>query len=182
MSRSIFTIGHSTHTIERFIELLWRHRVGALADVRIQPGSRRLPHFNRVELDEALAAESIRYEHFEELGGQREPRAETPNTGWDSAAFQGYADHMDSDDFARGVERLLELAEERATAVMCAEALWWRCHRRLLADALVVRGLKVRHIAADGRLSEHRLTPFAIVEGMRLRYPPAQQSLDLPGL
>ena len=153
--------------------------MGAVADVRMHPGSRRMPHFNQLELDEALAAESIRYVHFKELGGRREPRPETPNTGWDTPAFQGYADHMATGEFETGLERLLALRSERVTSVMCAEALWWRCHRRLLSDALVVRGLHVRHIGADGRLSEHRVTPFAVVDGQRLTYPPAQQSLNL---
>jgi len=176
---AIFTIGHSTHTTELFIELLWRHHVGAIADVRIQPGSRRLPQFNRLELDEPLAAESIRYDHFKELGGRRVPRPDTPNSGWETEPFQGYADHMRTPEFASGLERLLALADERVTAVMCAEALWWRCHRRLLSDALVVRGRHVKHIGADGRLTEHRLTPFAVVDGERLTYPPTQQSLNL---
>jgi uncharacterized protein (DUF488 family) len=177
---TIYTVGHSTHPIEYFVELLWRHRIGAVADVRIQPGSRRLPQFNRDALDEALAAESIRYEHFPELGGRREPRPETPNHGWDTPAFQGYADHMETREFEAGVERLLELADERITAIMCAEGLWWRCHRRLLADALVVRGRHVHHIGGDGALTNHRLTPFAVADGERLTYPPAQESLNLP--
>jgi uncharacterized protein (DUF488 family) len=147
--------------------------------VRIHPGSRRLPHFNQVELDESLAAESIRYEHFKALGGRRDPRADTPNTGWETPAFRGYADHMETPEFAAGVERLIDLAAEKMTTVMCAEALWWRCHRRLLSDALVVRGIHVRHIGADGRLTEHKLTPFAVADGTRLTYPPAQQSLNL---
>ena len=180
MAHSIFTIGHSTHTIDRFVELLWDHKIGVLADVRIHPGSRRLPQFNQLELDEALAAESIRYEHFEELGGRRRPQPDTPNTGWETEAFRGYADHMESEEFAAGLERLLALAGEKRTAVMCAEALWWRCHRRLLSDALLVRGWNVRHIGADGHLSEHRLTPFAVADGVHVRYPPAQQSLNLP--
>jgi uncharacterized protein (DUF488 family) len=180
MSTSIFTIGHSTHTIEQFIELLWRHRVGAVADVRRYPSSRRLPHFNAVELDEALAAESIRYEHFEELGGRRDPRPDSRNTGWENSQFRGYADHMETPEFNAGVDRLLALASERTTTVMCAEALWWRCHRRLLADAVLARGPHVRHIGADGRLSEHRLTPFAVTQGTHVTYPAAQQSLNIP--
>jgi uncharacterized protein (DUF488 family) len=178
MTKSIFTIGHSTHTIERFIELLWKHRIGAVADVRMHPGSRRLPQFNQVELDEALAAESIRYVHFRELGGRRKPLPDTPNSGWESEPFRGYADHMATPEFQAAVERLLGLADERVTAVMCAEALWWRCHRRLISDALLVRDRRVRHIGADGNLTEHRLTPFAVVDGLRLTYPPAQPSLE----
>jgi uncharacterized protein (DUF488 family) len=180
MPKSIFTIGHSTHASEHFIGLLWQHRVGALADVRIHPGSRRLPHFNQVVLDEARAAVSIRSAHSTARGGRRAPRPDTPNTGWETAAFRGYADHMETAEFEAGVDRLLALADERVTSVMCAEALWWRCHRRLLSDALVVRGIRVRHIGADGRLSEHRLTPFAVAAGARLTYPPAQESLNLP--
>jgi uncharacterized protein (DUF488 family) len=175
----IYTIGHSTHEIERFVELLWDHRIGTVADVRIQPGSRRLPQFGQTALDEALAAESIMYVHMKELGGRRTPRPDTPNLGWDTPAFQGYADHMNSDEFEAGIDRLLALADERTTAVMCAEALWWRCHRRLVSDALLVRGRRVSHIAPDGRLTAHRLTPFAVAQGTRLTYPPAQQSLNL---
>ena len=175
----IYTIGHSTNELARFVELLWDHRVGTLADVRIHPGSRRLPQFGREVLDEALAAESIMYVHVKELGGRRAPRPDTPNLGWDTPAFQGYADHMDSDEFETGIDRLLALAGERTTAVMCAEALWWRCHRRLVADALLVRGRRVSHIGPDGRLTAHRLTPFAVTQGTRLTYPPAQQSLNL---
>lgn len=175
----IYTIGHSTHAIERFVELLWGHRVGTVADVRMHPGSRRLPQFGRDALDEALAAQSIRYVHLPELGGRRTPRPDTPNLGWETPAFQGYADHMESTEFETGLARLASLADERTTAVMCAEALWWRCHRRLVSDALVVRGRRVSHIAPDGRLSAHRLTPFAVADGTRLTYPPAQESLNL---
>ena len=179
MTEAIFTIGHSTHTIDRFVELLWKHHIGAVADVRMHPGSRRMPHFNQLELDEALAAESIRYEHFRELGGRRAPEPGTPNTGWETEAFRGYADHMATPEFEQGVERLLALTGERVTTVMCAEALWWRCHRRLLSDALLVRGRRVRHIGGDGHLTEHKLTPFAVADGARLVYPPAQQSLEV---
>lgn len=175
----IYTIGHSTHEIERFVQMLWHHRIGTLADVRMHPGSRRLPQFGQAALDEALAAESIQYVHLRELGGRRKPRSDTPNLGWDTPAFQGYADHMESPEFEVAMDRLMSLASERTTAVMCAEALWWRCHRRLVSDALVVRGRRVSHIGPDGRLSEHRLTPFAIADGTRLTYPPVQESLNL---
>jgi uncharacterized protein (DUF488 family) len=179
MQGGLYTIGHSTHPIERVLELLWKHHIGAVADVRIHPGSRRLPQFNQADLDEALAAESIRYVHFPGLGGRRRPQPGTPNTGWETEAFRGYADHMGTPEFQDGIEGLLALAAERVTVVMCAEALWWRCHRRLLSDALVVRGRSVRHVGADGRLTEHKLTPFAVVDGTRLTYPPAQQSLNV---
>ena len=154
--------------------------MGCVADVRIAPGSRRLPQFGSAELDDALAAEAIRYEHLKGLGGRRRPLPDSPNTGWETEAFRGYADHMQSEEFKTALARLEEIARAKRTAVMCAEALWWRCHRRLVADALVVRGWHVAHIGTDGRLSEHRLTPFAVVEGDELRYPAAQQSLNLP--
>ena len=175
----VLTVGHSTHTLEHFIELLRRHEVGLVADVRLAPGSRRMPHFGRRPLAEGLAAAGIGYEHIDGLGGRRRPRPGTPNTGWEVEAFRGYADHMESEEFAAAFARLSELAGERRVAVMCAEALWWRCHRRLVADAVVARGGTVRHIGADGRLAEHRLPDFAVVEGGRLRYPAAQSALDV---
>ena len=170
----MFTVGHSTHTIEDFLALLARHGVVSLADVRRHPGSRRLPWFAGEALREAFAG----YVHLPELGGRRSRRRDSPNTGWEVAAFGGYADHMDSREFAAGMERLLALP--RPVAVMCAEGNWWQCHRRLVADALVARGHPVHHIARDGALTEHELTPFAVVEPgdpPRLRYPPAQLEL-----
>src|SRR2546423_15103107 len=120
MRPTIFTIGHSTHTIERFVELLWRHKIGAVADVRLHPGSQRMPHFNRDALDETLAAESIRYEHFKELGGRREPGPDTENTGWTEPAFRAYAAHMRAAESTGGPPRLDELARQRHTARLCA--------------------------------------------------------------
>jgi uncharacterized protein (DUF488 family) len=180
MPESIFTIGHSTHTIERFLELLQLHGVGCVADVRMHPGSRRLPHFNAAALQEALAPRAVGYAHLPELGGRRRPIPRTQNLGWENDAFRGYADHMESDEFVHGLRALIELGGEEPTAVMCAEALWWRCHRRLISDALLVRGVAVHHIGPDGRLSEHGLTPFAVARGTHLSYPPAQESLNLP--
>ena len=175
----VLTIGHSTHSLERFVELLREHAVTLVADVRLAPGSRRMPHFGRAPLVEGLAAAGIGYEHLKELGGRRRPRPGTRNTGWEVEAFRGYADHMDSEEFAAGFARLRELAAAERVAVMCAEALWWRCHRRLVSDAVVARGGTVHHIGADGRLAEHGLTDFAVVDGGRLRYPPAQSALDV---
>ena len=151
------------------------HAVRSLADVRRHPGSRRLPWFASEALGETVPG----YAHLPELGGRRSRRRDSPNTGWEVAAFGGYADHMDSPEFDRGMRALLAL--ERPVAVMCAEGNWWQCHRRLVADALVVRGHPVRHIARDGALTEHELTAFAVVvEGdpPRLRYPPAQLELS----
>ena len=137
----------------------------------------RLPHFNAEALRTALPAEGIAYEHYPELGGRRSRVPGSPNGGWEVAAFQGYADHMASEEFARGIERLEAWAGERSVAVMCAEAPWWRCHRRLLADALLVRGHEVAHIVDARPAAPHELTPFAQVEAGRLVYPPAQLTL-----
>ncbi len=157
--------------------LLSRHGVGLVADVRAHPGSRRLPQFGRRALGEGLAAAGLEYVHLPALGGRRRPAAHSPNGGWKVEGFRGYADHMASGEFAGGLEQLEVLAARRSTAIMCAESLWWRCHRRLIADVLTVRGWRVVHIAPDATLSEHRLTEFAVLEGDRLAYPPAQGSL-----
>lgn len=145
----------------------------AIADVRRFPRSRRHPHFNT----EALAEELPRYEHVPELGGRRRAVPGSPNDGWEVAAFQGYADHLATPEFARGMARLEPLAREVPTAVMCAEGPWWRCHRRLVCDALLVRGWDVRHILPDGSLVAHELTAFAVVEGEQITYPAPQLRL-----
>ena len=168
---AIFTVGHSTHALDRLVELLLGHGVGGLADVRRAPRSRRTPQFNADRLARELPAAGIAYAHLAELGGRRSVAPGSPNDGWRVAAFRGYADHMATPEFAAGLRRLEALGAERPTAIMCAEAVWWRCHRRLVADALLVGGWRVRHVAADGRLSDHELTPFARVEGERLVYP-----------
>jgi uncharacterized protein (DUF488 family) len=138
-----------------------------------------MPWFWGTALAESLPDAGIAYEHFPDLGGFRRPRPDSPNGGWRVAAFQGYADNMDSDSFRAALARLEALAAERRVAVMCAEAQWTRCHRRLVSDALVVRGWEVLHIRSSGAVERHALTPFAVVEGDRLRYPPEQISLDL---
>jgi uncharacterized protein (DUF488 family) len=170
----ILTIGHSTHDPEAFLELLRRHGVEVVADVRRYPGSRRLPHFNAPELERALGQAGIEYLHLPELGGRRHPAPDSPNTGWRVGQFQGYADHMGSEEFQGGLARLEATAPERLTAVMCAEAQWRRCHRRLLSDALLVRGFEVVHIDARGGSEPHELTPFALVEDGRLAYAQAE--------
>lgn len=173
----VFSVGHSTHGLVELVDLLRRHEVAQVIDVRTHPGSRRLPWFNREALARDLPAQGLAYRHLPELGGRRRPRPDSPNGGWQVEGFRGYADHMESPEFAAGCDRLQELAEERCSAMMCAEGLWWRCHRRLVADALVVRGWEVRHIAPNGTAAAHELTPFAVREGLRLTYPPAQASL-----
>jgi uncharacterized protein (DUF488 family) len=150
-----------------------------VADVRRFPSSRRMPHFNAAELERSLAESGIEYRHFPELGGRRDPARDSPNRGWRVGQFQGYADHMASDEFERGLERLLALASEYRTVIMCAEAQWWRCHRRLLSDALLVRGLEVVHLGPRGGGERHELTPFAVVDRDRVTYPPEQARLEV---
>jgi uncharacterized protein (DUF488 family) len=149
-----------------------------VADVRAYPTSRRAPDASRDALERWLPEEGIAYLHLPELGGRRRAGARSEaNAGWRSEGFRAYADHMRTEDFQRGLERLEEAARARPTAVMCAEGLWWRCHRRLISDALVARGWEVQHILPDGALAEHELPEFAVVEGDEVSYPPAQQTL-----
>ncbi|HYN52066.1 MAG TPA: DUF488 domain-containing protein [Thermoleophilaceae bacterium] len=174
---TVFTIGHSTHEPGTFAELLAQHDVRTLVDVRRYPGSRRVSWTNAGEIERALPA--VEYRHLPGLGGRRRPDRDSVNGFWENNAFRGYADHMASDEFATALESLLELARQRTVAVMCAEGPWWRCHRRLLADALVGGGFDVCHIDRRGRAEPHRLTEGAVVEGTRVRYPPAQEQLGL---
>jgi uncharacterized protein (DUF488 family) len=175
----ILTIGHSTHELEVFIGLLRGHGVQALADVRRYPSSRRMPWFSSEPLGSELGAAGIEYAHLPELGGRRDPVPGSPNGGWRVGQFQGYADHMASDEFAAGLRRLEAIARERRTAVMCAEAQWWRCHRRLLSDALLARSWEVLHADARGGVEPHSLTEFAVLDGERVTYPPPQAALDV---
>ena len=152
----LFTIGHSTHPAERFVDLLRRHNVEVLADVRRFPGSRRNPQFNVGPLRESLAKVGISYEPFgDELGGRRRPTRPAGQSPWRVEAFRGYAEYMETPEFASGLERLERLARERRTAIMCAEWDWRRCHRRLIADGLTARGWRVIHIGSDGRTEGH---------------------------
>jgi uncharacterized protein (DUF488 family) len=175
----ILTIGHSTHELPAFLELLRGQGVAALADVRRFPGSRRMPWFGAEPLGAALDAAGIDYLHLPALGGRRRPLPDSPNGGWRLAQFQGYADHMASDEFAAGLRQLEDVARARRTAVMCAEAQWRRCHRRLLADALLARGWEVTHVDGRGAVEPHTLTEFAVADGERLTYPPVQAALDV---
>ena len=176
-----FTVGHSTHSLDELVELLAGHAVKRVVDVRRTPRSSRHPQFNREALAVTLPERGIDYRHLPALGGRRRPRPDSPNGGWEHEAFRGYADYALTDEFAAGLEELQALARGRPTAVMCAEALWWRCHRRLIADRLTALGWSVSHIAADGRAAEHALPEFAVVEPDRtVRYPPAQGTL--PGI
>ena len=176
--RLIWTVGHSTQERDQLVALLRAHGMEQLVDVRRYPASRRNPQFNADELAAALPAAGIAYEHVEALGGRRSRRRDSPNDGWTEPGFQGYADWMDTPEFEQALARLEAVARERRTAVMCAEGMWWRCHRRLIADALVVRGWTVEHILPDGRAAPHELTPFAHVgEDGALTYPAPQGRL-----
>jgi uncharacterized protein (DUF488 family) len=167
----IFTIGHSTHTAEQFLKLLRLHNIAQLADVRTVPRSRRHPHFAGEALDNFLRAEGIIYRHFPSLGGLRKPHSNSVNTAWQHPSFRGYADHMQSAEFARGLLDLRAFARQGPTVVMCAEAVWWQCHRRLLADALLANDVPVRHIQGNGQAKPHQMSEFARVSGTVVTYP-----------
>lgn len=178
MPDTIFTIGHSTLEIERFLALLRGQEIDVLADVRRYPGSRRNPQFGAEALARSLREAGIAYRAYgESLGGRRRARPDSLNVAWRSASFRGYADHMASAEFAAGIERLEQEARLRRVALMCAEAHPSRCHRLLVADALVARGWRVTHILSDGRAGDHALTAFAVVDGGEVTYPGPQASL-----
>ncbi|HEU4975184.1 MAG TPA: DUF488 domain-containing protein [Baekduia sp.] len=179
MGGTLYSVGHSSHTLDGLVALLCLHGVTQVADVRRWPRSRRHPHFDDDALAVELAPRGIAYAHLPELGGHRRPAAGSTNDGWAEEAFRGYADHLASTEMARGLARLEALATRRPTAVMCAEGGWERCHRRLLCDALTVRGWEVRHVRPDGEIEPHRLPDFAVVDGGVPRYPAAQLGLGL---
>lgn len=170
MKRTILTIGHSNRTLESFLGLLQAHGVEKVIDVRRFPSSRRHPHFNGPALAAALAALGIGYRHIPELGGRRTPRSDSVHTAWKTPGFQGYADHMETPAFQAALEEVVAEATRARIALMCAEAFPWRCHRRMIADALLIRGIHVEHILDFDRREPHRLTPWARVEGTRLIY------------
>ena len=169
-SVTLWTVGHSNRTLEQFIELLASQRIEALADVRQFPGSRRLPHFNQENLSKSLAGVGIEYVHFRELGGRRKALANSPNNAWRNEAFRGYADYMMTPEFHAGIERLLALAGRKGTAIMCAEALWWQCHRSLISDYLKAAGHTVIHIMSNGKTDEHPFTSAARMVNGKLSY------------
>jgi len=180
-ARAVLTVGHSTRPIADFIALLRAHGVTQLVDVRTVPRSRHNPQFGGDALAASLAAESIGYSHVAALGGLRSPRAGSINGGWRNRSFQGYADYMQTEAFADAVMTLIALAERERVAIMCAEAVPWRCHRSLIADALVARGVAACEIVSAKRLQPHRMTPFAVVEGARVTYPAEPASADGAG-
>jgi uncharacterized protein (DUF488 family) len=174
---AIFTVGHSTLPIERFIVLLQTYGIERLADVRTVPRSRYNPQFNSDELVRALNQKNIDYVPLQALGGLRHPRRDSINTGWRNESFRGYADYMQTPAFREGLDTLIDMSRDKRTAIMCAEAVPWRCHRSLVADALGVRGLPVIEILSERDYRPHNLTPFAHVIGTAITYPPEQGAM-----
>ncbi|MPZ43847.1 MAG: DUF488 family protein [Betaproteobacteria bacterium] len=173
MEPLVFTLGHSTRSLDDFIALLTAHGVERLVDVRTVPRSRHNPQFNRDTLPQALQAAGIGYVHMAGLGGLRKPRADSVNAGWRNLSFRGYADHMQSAEFAQSLAELMASARKQQLALMCAEAVPWRCHRSLIGDALLVHGVPVEEIVDAKRREPHRLTPFAVVDATTITYPSA---------
>jgi uncharacterized protein (DUF488 family) len=167
---TIWTIGHSTRAIEEFLSLLAGSHIEAIADVRSFPGSRRYPQYGREALAATLAAHAIGYHWLPALGGRRTASPDSPNTAWRNASFRGYADYMSSPEFAQGLAELLKVSNKARTAIMCSEALWWRCHRSMIADALCVRGIKVVHILDAKHSVVHPMTSPARIVGGVLSY------------
>lgn len=174
---TVFTIGHSTRTLDEFVAALDAHGVRTVVDVRSLPGSRHAPQFNADALENGLAAHGIGYRQLRALGGRRRAAPDTVNTGWRNAGFRGYADHMQTPEFAAGIDELVQIAERSPTTVMCAEAVPWRCHRSMIGDALLVRGVEVLDIIGDGPARAETLTSFAQVGGTDIVYP-APDELD----
>ena len=172
----IYTIGHSTHPIDVFIAILQEHSVEQLVDVRTIPKSRRNPQFAGPALSDSLSEAGIPYVRIEQLGGLRRTSEASLNKAWRNMSFRGYADYMQTDEFAEGLDELIRLGGRKPTAIMCAEAVPWRCHRSLVGDALLIRGFEVRNIMNEKMAEPHRLTSFAVVNGKEITYP--KQSND----
>jgi uncharacterized protein (DUF488 family) len=170
-SKLVFTIGHSTRTLEEFVELLGVYDVTLLVDVRTVPHSRHNPQFNKETLPSSIKPYGVRYIHMPEIGGLRHPKHDSVNTAWKNSGFRGYADYMQTQEFTDNLLKIISLGRENQLALMCAEALPWRCHRNLISDALVVRHIKVEHIISKESTIKHQLTEFVHVEGTRITYP-----------
>lgn len=173
----IFTVGHSTHPLPEFIALLEAHGVAEVVDVRTVPKSRHNPQFMTDSMQETLPAAGLKYRHVKELGGLRPKRKDSINGAWRNDSFRGYADYMQTAEFAAAVDDLLALANTTIVAIMCAEAVPWRCHRSLIGDALLVRGATVLAIMSEKSAPPHKLTSFAHVDGLTITYPPEQEPL-----
>jgi uncharacterized protein (DUF488 family) len=175
----VFTIGHSTHPIEEFIGILKAYNIAVLVDIRSIPRSRYNPQFSREALSHALTASGITYHYMKDLGGLRRPDPDSQNTGWRNASFRGYADYMQTEAFQRALDDLMALAETSRVAIMCAEAVPWRCHRSLVGDALIARGMPVEDILSGKKSSPHKMTAFAQVRGDKVIYPEKKEMDDL---
>jgi uncharacterized protein (DUF488 family) len=173
----IYTIGHSTRTIDDFIAILNTYKINTVVDVRSIPYSRFNPQFNSDSLKESLNDSSIDYVHISSLGGFRDPVSNSVNTGWKNRRFRGFADHMQMRDFKRGLNKLVKLARDSNVVIMCSEALPWRCHRSLIADALIVRGIEVVDIYSINTIRKHSLTPWAVVNGHNIIYPKFENTI-----
>jgi uncharacterized protein (DUF488 family) len=169
---TVFTLGHSTRPIDEFIGLLKSYGIELLIDIRTVPGSRRNPQFGQKSLEQSLSDAGIGYLHMKSLGGLRRTTEHSINLGWRNASFRGFADYMQTAEFSAAVDELVELAARRRVAIMCAEAVPWRCHRSLVGDALLVRGVEVVDVLSETSSKPHTLTPFAKVEGTQISYPP----------
>jgi uncharacterized protein (DUF488 family) len=167
----VFTIGHSTRPLDEFIELLKAHGIKRVIDIRTIPRSRHNPQFNREAFAKSLRAEGIGYTHIKKLGGLRHSKKDSINLGWRNPSFRGFADYMQTPEFETALERAIKLAKTKPSALMCAEAVPWRCHRSLVADALAVRKIPVKHIVSPARAQAHKITPFALVRVSRITYP-----------
>lgn len=172
---TIFTIGHSTHPIEEFISILKAYDIKTLADIRTIPRSRHNPQFSQEYLAQALESSGVVYHYMKDLGGLRHTKKDSPNMGWRNASFRGYADYMQTLEFGHAVKELIALGKASRTAIMCAEAVPWRCHRSLVGDALLVRHMHVQDIMSAHKSSPHKLTKFAQVKGQKILYPPASE-------
>jgi len=181
MTKTLYTVGHSNIPAERLLELLTQHGTTAVADVRSQPYSRHNPQFNAETLQKSLSMAGIVYTRLPRLGGLRKPRKDSRNLAWRNDSFRGYADYMETTEFEKGIAELLALARDRRTAILCAEALYYRCHRSLISDALVCRGVETVHLMDRRKTAAHRLTPFVKIEDGRPTYPAEQESLPQPG-
>jgi uncharacterized protein (DUF488 family) len=171
--KAIWTIGHSTRSLEEFVALLSSFSIKTLVDIRNYPGSRRYPHFNKESLEVSLPSKQVNYLHLKELGGRRRPAPNSVNTAWRNEAFRGYADYMETDNFSKAIESLEAIAESERTAYMCSEALWWSCHRALVSDFLKSKGWTVMHIMDVGKATEHPYTkPATVVDGILSYHQP----------
>ena len=175
----MFTIGHSTHPIDAFVEILQAHGVRQLVDIRTIPKSRHNPQFNQETLSASLRKQKIAYVHMKDLGGLRRPRPDSPNAGWKNSSFRGYADYMQTEPFKEALEKLITLSKKIPTAIMCAEALPWKCHRSLVSDSLATKGTQVEHLLSPKKRQLHTLTSFAKVQNGELLYPKDKQQLEL---